>query len=81
MAAIEQHIERLARAEHLGWCAERRASGWTYAETRNDALQQHPLLVEWSKLPPADQEKDRHSVRSIPDWLQTAGFKAIPASG
>ena len=77
-AAIEKHIERLAQAEHLGWCAERAASGWTYAETRDNNLKRHPLLTDWAKLSPADQDKDRSSARSIPDLLEVAGFKAVP---
>jgi hypothetical protein len=78
--AIEKHIERLAQAEHLGWCAERLANGWAYAETRDDNLKHHPMLVEWSRLSPADQDKDRNSARSIPGLLQVAGYKAAPAS-
>jgi hypothetical protein len=77
--AIEKHIERLAQAEHRGWCVERRANGWSYAEMRDNDLKHHPLLVDWSKLKPQDQEKNRHSSRSIPTLLQVAGFKAVPA--
>jgi len=76
--AIERHIDRLAQAEHLGWCAERAASGWTYAAHRDNAAKQHPLLVPWSKLSPANQEKDRHSVRSIPGVLEAAKCMAVP---
>ena len=75
--AIEVQIDRLARAEHLGWCAERRANGWTYAETRDNERKHHNLLVDWSQLTEPDREKDRHSARSIPDWLRVAGFKAV----
>lgn len=77
-AAIEHHLDRLAQAEHLGWCAERIASGWTYAPIRDDDHKRHPLLVEWSKLPMRDQDKDRSSVRSIPALLERAKFKAVP---
>lgn len=77
--AIEKHIERLAQAEHLGWCAERRASGWTYAEVRDNHRKHHPLLVDWSELKPQEREKDRNSARAIPGLLQVAGFKAVPA--
>jgi hypothetical protein len=77
-AAIEKHIDRLAQAEHRGWCAERITSGWTYAETRDNKLKRHHLLVDWAKLSPSDQDKDRSSARSIPDLLDIAGFKAVP---
>ncbi|HKH48986.1 MAG TPA: RyR domain-containing protein [Thermoanaerobaculia bacterium] len=77
--AIEKHIERLAQAEHRGWCVERRANGWSYAEIRDNDLKHHPLLVDWSKLKPQEQEKNRNSARSIPALLQVAGFKALLA--
>jgi hypothetical protein len=75
--AIEKQIERLAQAEHLGWCAERRANGWSYAEVRDNDLKRHPLLVNWSELKPQEREKDRNSARSIPALLKVAGFKAL----
>jgi hypothetical protein len=76
---IERHVDRLARGEHLGWCAERRDNGWTYAKERNNERKQHPLLVDWAQLTEADREKDRNAARSIPAWLKVAGFKAVPA--
>jgi RyR domain-containing protein len=78
--AIEKHVDRLARAEHLGWCAERRASGWSYATERDNDRKHHPLLVDWSKLSESEREKDRHSARSISAWLKVAGFKAVQVS-
>jgi hypothetical protein len=76
--AIERHVDLLAMSEHLGWCAERIASGWTYGKDRDDALKRHPSLLPWAQLAPQDQDKDRKSVRSIPDWLLGAGLKAAP---
>jgi hypothetical protein len=78
VAAIENHVERLAQAEHLGWCAERVANGWTYDKVRDDNAKRHPLLTPWAKLSPSDQNKDRSIVRGIPDLLETAKFKALP---
>lgn len=78
--AISQHVDRLAQAEHLGWCAERKENGWTYNKTRNDALKHHPTLVRWAKLSPSDQEKDRNSARSIPKILEIARMKAVPCA-
>jgi hypothetical protein len=79
--AIGAQIERLALAEHLGWCAERIASGWTYAEVRDNAAKHHPSLVPWARLARADQDKDRASVRAIPGVLDIARFKAVPVQG
>jgi len=79
--AIETHGERLALSEHLGWCAERIANGWTYAPVRDNAAKHHPLLVPWAQLSRADQDKDRASIRTIPKWLNIARFKAVPVQG
>jgi hypothetical protein len=76
-ATIKRHVDRLAKAEHLGWCAERIANGWTYGKRDNDR-KHHPLLVPWTQLSSADQDKDRSSVRDIPNLLNTAKFKACP---
>jgi hypothetical protein len=77
-AAIGKHIERLAQAEHLGWWAERVSNGWTYAEVRDDTLKRHNLLVDWAQLSFANQQKDRDSVRLIPERLDMAKFRAVP---
>jgi hypothetical protein len=76
--AIDKHIERLAQAEHLGWWAERAGNGWIYGKVRDNDAKHHPLLVPWAKRSPSDQEKDRASVRSIPELLEIAKFKAVP---
>ena len=76
-AAIAQHLDRLAQAEHLGWGAERIASGWTYDKVRDDDHKRHPLLVDWAQLSVRDQDKDRSSARSIPKLLEEAKCKAV----
>ena len=75
---IKKHLDRLAKAEHLGWCSERIANGWIYAKQRDNFLKHHNLLVPWAQLMPSDQDKDRSSITSIPDQLDLAGFKAVP---
>jgi hypothetical protein len=77
-AAIEAQLDILAQAEHLGWCTERRLSGWTYGKPRDNTRKHHPLLVSWSELEPSNQDKDRSIIRSIPSVLDSAGFKAVP---
>lgn len=76
--AIEQHLVRLARAEHLGWHRERLASGWTYAPERDNEHKRHPLMVDWAQLPFSEREKDYRIIQAIPDILKVAGYKAVP---
>lgn len=78
---IENHLERLAKTEHLGWNAERRANGWVHGKKRNDGRKIHPSIVSWAQLPETDREKDRENVKLIPELLQNAGFRAVPCQG
>ena len=59
-------IELLAQMEHERWCAERWLAGWEFAPIRNNAARKHNALVEWSRLSPDDQAKDRAAVKLIP---------------
>lgn len=54
-----QAREQLARVEHARWVASRLATGWTWAQTRDDAKKRHPSLVPWEQLSVSEQEKDR----------------------
>ncbi|MCB1088667.1 MAG: AAA family ATPase, partial [Verrucomicrobiae bacterium] len=77
-ARIDNHLERLAISEHLGWNAERRANGWVHGKTRDDTRKKHPSLVSWSELSETDREKDRENVKTIPRLLKEAGLQALP---
>lgn len=75
--AIESHVDRLAKAEHLAWMDERLGNGWRAGTPRDDANRVHPSLVDWNQLTQSDHEKDRANVRVIPDVLALAGFRAV----
>lgn len=68
-------LERLAKAEHDRWRADRESQGWRWAERRDDALKTNPLLVDWADLPEADRESNRDVIRSIPAMLARAGLE------
>ena len=74
---LKRHMEKLAEAEHRGWCIERHATGWTHGTTRDDAQKRHPALVDWDQLSDPDKEKDRKNIRAIPRLLEKAGCKAV----
>jgi RyR domain len=56
---------------------ERFASGWRYGEKRDNQRKQNPLLVDYDKLPPEQQEKDRDAVRNIPEIVAKAGYQIV----
>jgi hypothetical protein len=76
-AQLESHMERLAEAEHDGWMQHRQSHGWRYGPERDDAKQIHPLLIPYSKLPEAEKEKDRNTIRHFPEFVRQAGYRVV----
>jgi len=66
-------IELLAPMEHERWVEERLSNGWTVGP-KDMRKKTTPWLTPYEKLPPAEQEKDRESVRAIPKFLAKAGL-------
>ncbi|XP_062863941.1 ryanodine receptor 2 [Trichomycterus rosablanca] len=66
---LELIRERLAENLHEIWLSDKMEQGWTYGPVRDDLKHVHPGLVEFSKLP--DEEKDKnlkaaeHTIRTI----------------
>ena len=69
-------IEQLARLEHMRWTAERRLAWWSFGAIRDNALRRHPLLIPYEALDEDEKEKDRQTVRDIPEVLRRAGLVA-----
>jgi class 3 adenylate cyclase len=65
-------VEPLSIAEHDRWMAEKLRAGWTYAPVRDNSKLHHPLLVNYDDLPEREKEKDRDTVRNIPNLLAKA---------
>jgi hypothetical protein len=70
-------LERLAKVEHRRWMAQRRRAGWVYAAVRDDRRKQHPMIVEWERLPEYERDKDRRVVSRIPDLLARVGMHIV----
>jgi len=68
-------VERLSRAEHERWRADRESRGYGYAERRDRQAKTHPNLVDWERLPDEERQKDRDFVREWPRVLYLAGFE------
>lgn len=69
-------IEQLARLEHMRWTAERRLAWWSFGAIRDNALRRHPLLIPYEALDEDEKEKDRQTMRDIPEVLRRAGLVA-----
>lgn len=71
----DAEVDRLARAEHERWLAERRAAGWTWGQKNDSRARTNPNIRAWEELDAKAQELDRAAVREIPAFLARAGFR------
>jgi hypothetical protein len=46
-------------ASHEEWVRFKVSHGWTLGPVKDETLKQHPLLIPYDRLPPAQQVKDR----------------------
>lgn len=67
--------EQIAENVHENWAAERIAEGWTYGETRNDALKTTPCLVPYSELPDSEKAYDRNTALQTLKLVVALGYK------
>ena len=55
---VLDHPKAGAGAQHEQWMAQRQEQGWRFAETRDDTLKHHPMLIPFEALPDFEQKKD-----------------------
>lgn len=70
-------IEVLALHEHERWMNERLRRGWTYGPVVNMQERVHNCLVPWSQLPEDQREKDRNTIRTLPQILAKVRLKIV----
>lgn len=72
---LKQLVEELARNVHETWAKGRLNEGWTYGPERNDALKQHPCLIDYSELPESEKEYDRNTAMETLKMILKLGWK------
>ncbi|SEB63478.1 RyR domain-containing protein [Nocardioides exalbidus] len=78
-ALNDDQLELLARGEHDRWMRDLVRKGWRWgAGPKDSEAKTHPLLVDWADLSEPEREKDRDSIRSIPDMLALVGLELQP---
>jgi hypothetical protein len=75
MTFTEDEIEIMAEMEHARWNVERLRDGWRWDEKRDMIKKTSPYLVGWSELPEDAKERDRQTVRKIPEFLAKVGLE------
>lgn len=69
-------IEIMAKMEHEHWCEEKLIKGWNYdSGPKNPKKKTHPSLISWEDLPYVEKEKDRNTIRKMPEYLSKTGFQ------
>jgi hypothetical protein len=71
----EREVEVLAKMEHKRWSHERLSCGWKLGPVYDEEKKIHPCLVPWDDLTEEQKEKERDSVRDIPEILDASGFE------
>ncbi len=74
------HQDLLAEAEHDGWMDWHFDNGWSRADTRDDAQQQHHLLVSYDRLTDDERNEDRDAIRNYPEIAKLADLKIVPST-
>lgn len=55
---LSENSETAWKLEHIRWCRFYFVNHWSYNEVRNNARRQHPLLVDFDRLPESEKAKD-----------------------
>ena len=72
---LKHLVEELARNVHDIWATGRLNDGWTYGPERNDALKQHPCLIDYSELPESEKEYDRNTAMETLKMIIKLGWR------
>lgn len=72
---LKQLVEDLARNVHDIWATGRLNDGWTCGPERNDALKQHPCLIDYSELPESEKDYDRNTATETLKMILKLGWK------
>jgi len=64
---------------HESWLAEKQATGWTWGPVKNPELKQHPCMVAYEHLPPAQRKKDAVYLAVVRAMADALGLYVRPA--
>jgi len=76
-AFTDYEIEQLAVMEHERWLTGLLGDGWDRGPLRDAVRKRHPDLDSWDNISVSAKEKDRNTIRSLPDVLSSAGFQIV----
>lgn len=59
---------------HESWLKEKEATGWKYGPKKNEATKEHPCMVPYADLPPAQRLKDELFVTTVRSMAAALGL-------
>lgn len=71
---LQELVEQMARNVHENWALGRLNDGWTLGPERNDALKQHPCLVEYDELSENEKDYDRQTAVATLKLIMKLGW-------
>lgn len=71
---LQELVEQMARNVHENWALGRLNDGWTLGPERNDALKQHPCLVEYDELSESEKDYDRQTAVATLKLIMKLGW-------
>lgn len=66
--------ELIAENTHDVWAERRISEGWSFGESRNDALKTTPCLVPYQALPESEKDYDRNTAFSTLKLIMKLGY-------
>lgn len=73
----DNEVLNLAIYEHREWCKEKRGTGWTKGDEKDDEKRTSPYLVPWDELDEDTKKLDKDAVLNIPNLLDSIGLKVV----
>jgi hypothetical protein len=71
-----EEIEIMAIMEHERWMKSKKDDNWTYAPPpRDDEKKTHHCQLPWEELSEDEKQKDRDTIKALPDMLHEIGFE------
>ena len=55
---LENYVDAGPEASHNMWLAHKKANGWTFGPVKDEKKLQHPCMMPFWALPPAQRAKD-----------------------
>ena len=74
---VQEQVEKLARAEHDRWVAERESDGWTWGPEKDVQAKTSPYLVPYNELTEEVKDYDREPMRGLVARLAAAGYALV----